>query len=204
MARLSAVDLPGDKSEVAYPLNAQGNAALKTWKICVVGMSDVNGQLWVSSELVDLTIAAPYVLANSHITALEQGKAGSVVFKLDQKLPFDGKAKAKLLGLPANVTAEETEISSSDATVTFPVTIGEKSPVGNHNSLYCAVTIMKDGEPMIHNIGQGATLRIDKPEVPKTNQPAPVATAKNDKPAAKPADATLSRLEKLRQEQEKK
>ncbi|MDB5331017.1 MAG: hypothetical protein JWP03_2168, partial [Phycisphaerales bacterium] len=32
------------------------------------------GQLWVSSELVDLEIASPYMLATLQMTAAEQGK----------------------------------------------------------------------------------------------------------------------------------
>ncbi|HET6246473.1 MAG TPA: pre-peptidase C-terminal domain-containing protein [Tepidisphaeraceae bacterium] len=201
---ISAVDMPGDKSEVMYPINAQQNAAIKTWKICVVGMSDNNGQLWVSSELIDLEIAAPYVLASTQMTAAEQGKTAAVSFKLDQKIPFDGKAKAKLLGLPANVTAEEIEVSSADKLASFPITLTDKAPPGNHPGLFCQLTIMKNGEPIVHNIGQGGTLRIDKPEPPKANQPAPAPVAAN-KPGPKPAAGpSLSRLEKLRQEQGQK
>ena len=60
---LPAADLEAGKNEVLLPVNAQPNAALKTWKICVVGMADVSGQLWVSSELVDLTVGEPYLTA---------------------------------------------------------------------------------------------------------------------------------------------
>ena len=198
---VSAMDMPGDKSEVLYPLNAQQNAALRSWKICMVGMADVQGQVWVSSELITLDVAAPYLLAKSNISAIEQGKSGGVLFKLEQKLPFEGQAKCKLMGLPPNVTADDVEINATNAEVTFPVTVGEKAPVGNHKAVYCRVTIMKDGEPIIHNVGQGATLRVDKMQgAAKPPTPAPVAEVK---PAPKPTEApkVLSRLEKLREEQ---
>ena len=65
-------------------------------------MADVSGQLWVASELVDLTIAEPYLQAQLKMAAIEQGQSGAMLCKLDQKEPFEGKAKAKLMGLPAN------------------------------------------------------------------------------------------------------
>jgi hypothetical protein len=200
---LSAVDLPAEKNEVSYPINAQNNADLKTWKICVVGMADVSGQLWVASELVDLTIAEPYLQAQLKMAAIEQGQSGAMLCKLDQKLPFEGKAKAKLMGLPANTSADEMEISSSDKQVIFPIAVGEKAAPGPHGGIFCRVTIVKDGNEIVHNIGRDAVLRVDKPVAPKSTDPAPVAV----KPAAKPkADQVkvLSRLEKLREEQAQK
>ncbi len=206
---ISAVEMPGDKSDVAYPLNAQPNAGLKTWKICVVGMADVNGQLWVSSELVDLTIAEPYLLAQIQMGAAEQGKTASVLCKLDQKLPFEGKAKVKLMGLPPNATAEDAEITSADTQVIFPVTISDKTPANTHSTLFVRATVLKDGNEIVHNLARGGVLRVDKPVAPKPTDPAPVVAVK---PAAKPdavkpvaqAPRVLSRLEKLREEQAQK
>jgi hypothetical protein len=147
--------------------------------------------------LVDLEVAAPYLAATTNMTAAEQGKNSVVTFKLEQKVPFEGKAKAKLLGLPANVTAQDVEIGSADTTVSFPIVVGEKAPLGNHTSLFCAVTIVKNGEPIVHSIGQGGTLRIDKPEAPKANQPVPQVKTE-DKPATpQKTGPTLSRLEQL-------
>jgi len=200
-----AVEMKPGASELLYPLNAEPNAGVRTWKICVVGEADVKGQLWVSSELVDLVVAPPYLLAQLQMTAAEQGKPASMLCKLEQKEKFDGNAKAKLLGLPSNITAQEVEIASSDQQVIFPLTIGEKAPVGTHQGLFCRVTVMKDGQPIVHNIGRGGVLRVDKPPEQKKAVPAPVVAAKAQaKPVVAAAPAPLSRLEKLRQEQEKK
>lgn len=204
---LSAMDMPGDQSQLAYPLNAQPNAQLKTWKICVVGMSDVNGELWVSSELVDLTVGEPYLLANIQMGAGEQGKTTNVLCKLDQRQKFEGKAKAKLMGLPANVTAEDVDITCTDDKIIFPVTVGEKAPLGPRASMFCRVTILKDGQEIVHNLGNGAVFRVDRPPEVKAASAASAAAAPSAKPAAKPAgDAprVLSRLEKLREEQAQK
>ncbi|RPH39990.1 MAG: peptidase, partial [Planctomycetota bacterium] len=56
------VTLPQGQTAVDYPINANGNAATKTWKIAVIGSSDAgNGTAWVSTQLAPLTVAAPYV-----------------------------------------------------------------------------------------------------------------------------------------------
>lgn len=200
---ISAVDMPGDKSEISYPLNAEQNAGVRKWKICVVGESEVKGQLWVSSELVELTIAPPYLQGQLQMTAAEQGKPAVMLCKLEQKEKFEGKAKVKLLGLPSNVTAQDMEISSADQQVLFPLTVGEKAPPGNHGGLFCRVTVMKDGQEIVHNIAHGGVLRVDKPPEQKKSTAAPKqAVAKNNKPA--PAARPLSRLEKLREEQAQK
>jgi hypothetical protein len=191
---VAGVDVPGDKAETLYPVNTNGNAPLRKWKVCVVGFSDVNGQLWVSSELVDLEVAKPYVAGKIQLSAAEQGRTAQILCKLEQLEPFEGKAKIELLGLPPGVTTQPMEITSKDEQVTFPITIGEKSPVGNHNGVYCRVTVMKNGEPILHNIARGGVLRIDPPAAQRKS---PTQVAQKKPGDAKPQ----SRLEKLRQDQ---
>jgi hypothetical protein len=103
----------------------------------------------------------------------------------------------KLVGLPANATAEDVEISASDKSVSFDVKAGEKTPVGQHNALMCVVTVTKDGEPIVHNLAQGGVLRIDPPNPAKAAQVAAAAPA--TAPATAPAKP-LSRLDTLRLE----
>src|SRR5690606_25427270 len=110
---------------------------------------------------------------------------------------FDGEAKIELVGLPAKTTTTPMQITSSNAEVIFAVTTEADAPVGQHKGLFCVLTIVKEGEPILHNIGQGGVLRIDKPPpAPKKQEPKPEA-----KPAAEPSEKPakpLSRLEKLR------
>ena len=80
------------------------------------------------------------------------------------------------------------------------------SPAGNHANLFCQVVITQNGEPIVHNIGTGP-LRIDVPLPPKPNAPPmPVAVAaarRRRRPAAAPAKP-LTRLEKLRLENQER
>ncbi|MBI1848908.1 MAG: DUF1553 domain-containing protein [Planctomycetes bacterium] len=192
----SAVDIPAEQTEVAYPISAAGNAETRKWKICVLATADVNGPLWVASELCDLEVAPPMLAMKIGMTAAEQGKTASIVCTIDQKQKFEGHATAKLLGLPAGATASDKEITSEDTQVVFDVSIGPKTPAGQHKTLFSRVTVTKDGEPIVHEVGRGGVLRVDPPATPPkdaaaTSTPQPVSPAAS---SAKP----MSRLEQLR------
>lgn len=198
------VALPQGQSEVAYPINANGNAATKTWNIAVIGSAPgANGTVWVSTQLCPLTVAQPYVAMKIEMTTVEQGKEADVVCKLEQLRPFEGKAKVGLYGLPPNVVAEpaEKEITKDDKEVIFRVKVGANSPAGQHKGLFAQVLVPGDGDVMAHSVGSGGVFRIDTPPPPKKD-----GTAAKAGEAGKPGDPAkrLSRLEQLRQEADEK
>ena len=203
------VVIPEGQTEVMYPLNANGDAALRAWKIAILALSDAGkGPVWTSSQLTSLTVAAPFLTMQIPMAAGEQGKPSPVLCKIQQLQPFDGEAQVQLVGLPQKVTIEKNPlpITKSSADVTFNAALAADAPVGQHKSLFCQVIVMKDGEPIVHNIGGGGVLRIDEPPAPKPNAPAPPPVAVAAAVPAAPAVATtappkpLSRLEKLRLE----
>jgi hypothetical protein len=193
------VEIPGDKNEAEYPVSANPNAELRKWKICVLGSSDVNGAAWASSELTDLEVADSYMDLKIDLAATEQGKPAQVVVHLDNKTKFDGKAEVKLLGLPRNATASDMQISADDKQVVFNVNTAPDTPVGQHGSLFCQITVMQNGEPVLQSLGRGGVLRVDPPPQPKKGEQPKPAAAQAPAPNA-PAAKPLSRLEKLRQE----
>jgi hypothetical protein len=82
----------------------------------------------------------------------------------------------------------------------FHLKIDPRTPPGESKNLFCQAVIIKDGEPIVHNLGTGR-LRVDVP-LPSRK---PVLAASGARPASvvtARADATkpLSRLEKLRQQ----
>jgi hypothetical protein len=198
------VDMPGDKSEVLYPLSANDGAETRKWKICIMGQADLDGPVWASSQLADLEVAPSVVAMRLEMTAIERGKLAQILCNVDQKTKFDGTATVKLLGLPAQTTAADLPLTSADQRLIFNVATTDKSPIGSHSSLFCEVTFTQNGEPIVQQSGQGGVLRIDPPPPPKKDQPAVAAAP--PPPAAPAAAATkvLSRLEKLRLEQEQK
>lgn len=194
----SSVKIPEGKNEANYPINANGKAALGTRKVVVTAQAKVgNGAIWVSTQLVDLTVAEPYANVSIEMAAAEQGKPVEVVAKIEQKTPFEGPAKIKVVGLPAGVASQELEFTKDSPEIVFPVTVDAKSPTGQHKSLFCQFVIQQNGEPVIHKSGFGGVLRIDPPPPPSAK---PVAKAP-EKKAAAPATKRLTRLEKLRLEQ---
>lgn len=199
----SAVTIPEGQNEVLVPVNANGGAQIRKWKVPVNGVATVgNGPIWVGSQLAMLEVAAPFVTIAMERAAVEQGKATDMFCKVHVDTPFDGKAKIKLIGLPNGVTAPDIEITKDTKEFAFHISTTPQSPAGLHKNLFCQLTIMKNGEPILHNLG-GSELRLDVP-LPKAQVAKAAPAAKPAPAAAKPAEKRLSRLEKLRLEQEER
>ena len=134
----------------------------------------------------------------------EQGEEAQVYAKLTPKTLFDGNAKAELLGIPPKVKTTALEFNKETQEITFQLQTDKASPAGKHN-MYCRVTIMQNGEPIVSSVGS-VQLQIDKPLPPPPNAkpapPKPKAVAKAPpKPAPKPnapKPKPLTRLQKLR------
>ena len=92
-----AVDIPAGQTEGVYPLNANGDAMIGKWPILVIGAAEIDGQAWVSSQLAELEIAAPYVTAELKRAAVEQGQTTQIFATLTPSTSFEGQAQAQLL-----------------------------------------------------------------------------------------------------------
>ena len=120
--------------------------------------------------------------------------------------PFAGTAKVRLVGLPNKVMTPDVEITKDTKELAFKVTVDKTSPPGQHRNIFCQVVVTENGEPILHNVG-GTELRIDVPLPPKVAvaPKPPTPTAKPvPAPVAKPVEKRLTRLEKLRLEQEER
>jgi hypothetical protein len=178
------VEIPAGKTEAVYPINASDGAAARRWKLVVVGEGDHGGQTWVSSPFATVQVTPPFVTAKIANATVEQGKSVTIGADLTVKTKWEGKAKVELVGLPGNSTAPAKEISADDKRVEFAVTTGKTTPVAQHKGLFLRVTVMENGEPVVHNIGRGGILRVDGPLVAKTD-PKAKTDAKNVKVDAK-------------------
>ena len=200
------VVIPKGETNALYRVNANGDAEVRTWKIAILAHANVNGApAWVSSALTALKVAEPFLTMKIEMASAEPGQTARLFCTLDQRVPFDGKAVCKLLGLPNAATTAEAFITKDDKQVVFDIATTAATPVGQHRSLFCAVTVLQAGEPIAHSLGGGGCLRIDPPKP----APAQVAAAKPAPPAPAPAPAPpaakpLSRLEKLKLEHAQK
>jgi hypothetical protein len=200
------VTIPEGQNEAQIPINANGGAAVRAWKIAVTGTATVgNGPIWVSSQLATLRIAPPYVALQMEKASVEQGKATDLFAKVSVQTPFEGTAKVQLVGLPPKAVAPDVEITKDTKEIAFKVTADAASPAGQHKNLFCQAVIVENGEPILHAVG-GTELRIDVPLPPKPDAPPPAAAVAEAKPAepAAPAPKRLTRLEKLRLESEER
>lgn len=193
------------QNETLIPFNAAAGAPVRKWKIAVNATATVgNGPVWVASPLATLEVAPPFATFTMERAAAEQGKSADLFCKVQQSTPFQGKAKVKLLGLPNQVAAPDMEISRDTKEFALKVTVGPGAPPGLHKNIFCQMTVMQNGEPVLHNLG-GTEFRVDAPIKVVQTAKAPTAVAKPAVAATAPAaPKRLSRLEMLRQEQEER
>ena len=171
--------IPKGASSVDYKLNASNKAEVRKWKTAVVATATVKGgAAHVSSQLAELEIAAPFLAGKIALTKVERGQTAQLVCTLEQKNPFAGTAVAQLVGLPANTTARDVEITQDSTAATFEIVTTDKSPLGSHKNIFCRINITRDGEPITHLIAQGSVLRIDAARPKTAGESKPVAQTK--------------------------
>jgi hypothetical protein len=162
------------ETEGTINISANANAAAQKWKVCVIGSADFGkGPVFFSTQLEEIEIAPPLVAGQIARSFVDQGDSTTVTVKLDQKAPFEGKAKLQLLGLPPSTTADEQEITKETTEVKFNVKADKAAPAGQHKQLFCQFSLQKDGDTMTSAFAQGGILRIDKGSV---------AVAQNEEP----------------------
>lgn len=189
-----AITIEKGVNEGLYPLNANGDAMIGKWPMIVIGAAEIDGQAWVSSQLADLDIADRYVSFDVKRAACDQSQVAQVLCVITHNTPFEGNAKAELLGLPPGATADPVEFTHGTAEIAFQVKTTEGTPVGSHKSLFCQVSITQNGEPIVGTVG-ASELQVNAP--PAAAPAPPTEAAKPAEPAAAPPKP-LSRLEQLR------
>lgn len=195
-----AATIAANATETVLPMNAAPNAQVRKWKTAVLAVADVGkGPMWVSSQLATIEIAPPFVGVSMERAAVEQGKETELFCKLQQVTSFEGTAKVQLVGLPVKVTAAVVEVTKETKEIAFKVTTDKTSPAGVHRNLFCQLTFVRNGEPIVAYSGS-SELRIDVPIV-KAAAAAPEVKAGTPPPAAA---KRLTRLEQLRKEQEER
>ena len=98
-----AVDIPKGQNEVLFPLNANGGAEVKKWKIFALGPANVKRSRVGVVRPTNLEIAPPYLQFNMQRAAVEQGQTTDLVCSVTVNHPFDGAAKVQVLGFPPKV-----------------------------------------------------------------------------------------------------
>jgi hypothetical protein len=193
------IEIPGDKSEAIYELNANAEAATGEWPVCLLAEAkSASGPVLISSGFATLKVSDPMVALSFDIAATEQGRPVSMVGKIEKNQDFEGNATVELIGLPHGVKCPPQNFTKDQTEVTFPLEIAADAAVGKHNAIFCKVNVPLNGQMVTHQTAKGTTLRVDKPAAPvvaKADAQKPAESAPAPAAGAKP----LSRLEQLRQ-----
>jgi len=196
----ATVTMNGDQSEALYEINANGEAPPAEWQVCVLGEANTpQGPVLVSTSLVTLKVAEPYLGMTMDMAATEQGKPITMICKVEYPGTFTGTATAELLGLPHGAKTAVVNFPHGQAEVHFPIEIAGDATVGKHTALFCRVNVPENGQTILHQVGQGGTLRIDKPPENAPPPPAAPVVAQAEAAPAAPMEKPLSRLDQLRQ-----
>ena len=202
----TSVNIPKGKTEVLYPINANGKAAIGKWPVYALGSANVGGTAWASSQMATLEVAEPYVGLALQRATVELGQETEIVATVDVLKELQAPAKVQLVGLPHKVTAEPLEVTKDTKELVFKVKTATDSPAGNHKNIFCTVVVTENSEPITHARVGGTELRVDKPlpkpvaAPAKKEEPKPAVVAAAPKP---PAEKRLTRLQKLRLEAKK-
>jgi hypothetical protein len=189
--------IKGNTKRAVIPMNANNRAQIGKWPIVVAARARVgDGDVWVSSQLVMLDIARPFVSLSFRRSAVELGKETEIVCSVKFEKAFAGEARARLVGLPRGVSAAELTLKKSQKELVFAVKTAANCRPGRYRNIYGQVICQKNGGQVLHRTGR-AELRIDRPIVKKK------AIVKA-KPKAKKTQKRLSRLEQLRKQQKER
>jgi hypothetical protein len=162
--------IPAGESAGILQLGAESNAPLSTLPLYVIGSTardDIDsflgtGHIRVSSRIVSLSVAQPYVELVSQPESIRRGERKSFVWAVRQQTPFEGAAHVTLLGLPKGVSVVEPAptITTDSDTVTFHLQATDEALLGQASGLICEVTLPVGGQRIVQRTGRGS-LRID-------------------------------------------
>ena len=153
--------VPPGAAVVEIPLEADRSAPTGSWPLVVVARtaSQLHGG-GVSTQVVPLDVIPPYVDVVIDRTVARPGRTTMLVVRIEQKVEFTGTATIELMGLPEGATASPVTFSSDDEKATFEVRLAADVSEGTHRTLFCRVTVPRQGGGVVHKLGRGGTLSV--------------------------------------------
>ena len=120
------------------------------------------GRIRVSSEIVELSIAEPFIELTSQPEAVRRGERKKYVWAVQHKSPFEGSATTRLLGLPKGVRVVEPLpiVTRESKEIAFEVEATNEALLGSVRGISCEITVRAAGQEIRQRTGNG-TLRID-------------------------------------------
>ena len=165
------VTIESGQSEGVLQLSAAIDAVLGSQPLVVTATSTQGfeagwyfgaGRVRVSTEIVDITTAEPFVELASEPESVRRGERKRFTWTVRQKSPFEGNASVKLVGLPKGVSVVEPlpVITKESKDVAFEIEASDEALMGAVKGLACEVIVQAAGQEIHQRSGSG-TLRID-------------------------------------------
>ena len=162
--------IPPGQSEATLRITADANAPLGRCPLVVGASTTVEGldaylgtgRVRVSSEIVGLAIAEPFVELASAPESVRRGERKRYPWSVRHQSPFEGSAEVRLLGLPKGVTvAGPWPVLSKDSKeLAFSIEATDDALLGGVQGLTCEVIVRAGGQEIRQRSGSG-TLRVD-------------------------------------------
>ncbi|MEC5125618.1 PPC domain-containing protein [Verrucomicrobiales bacterium BCK34] len=162
--------IPEGETSSMLRLSCASGAPLGKLQLAVMGRSLVGeiprtmgaGDRLASTEIIDLTIAEPYMKLSTSPSSIRRGETKSYHWKVEQLTPFEGKASIELLGLPKGIEVKGgfPEIDASATEVSFPLIATGEALLGQATDLSCQIKLKVAGQEVTQRAGKGI-LRID-------------------------------------------
>ena len=162
--------IPSGETAGVLKLSAEANARLGAAPLYVTALvghgSTVRPlgalQICVSSQIVELTVAEPFVELASQPESIRRGERKRFAWRVQHKSPFEGPASVRLLGLPKGLRVVEPlpVITNESREFAFEVEATDEALLGAVKDLSCEVTVQVAGQEVHQRSGKG-TLRID-------------------------------------------
>ncbi len=165
------VIVPAGQTDGTLRLSAGPNARLGTWRLAVTGQDDLrdggannSGGYSLSSEMIDLTVAVPFVELTSKLESIRRGEKKKIVWIVQHNSPLPGPAEVRLLGLPTGLRVIEPlpALTPDTKEIAFEIEATDEAFLGRTGELTCAVFFRVGEQEIVQRTGKGA-LRIDPP-----------------------------------------
>jgi hypothetical protein len=205
IATSGLVKIAPDATEATINLSVSPDAPLKKWSLCVVASADFGkGATWFSSGIFEVELSEAPLGGSLVRSSVSQGATAQMKLKLEQKVPFEGKAKIELMGLPNGVTADSQDATPETTELVFNLSAKPEASLGIQKAVTAQFTVQKNGVPLTANCATGGIVRVDKGDpavlaLAKAAQAAAPATppaAAAPKPAAAPAPPAVAPAQK--------
>jgi len=157
------------QTEGELRLSAGPNARLGTWRLAVTGQDDTldeqannGGGYSLSSEMIDLTVAVPFLDLASKLESIRRGETKKFFWTVQHNSPLPGPAEVRLLGLPTGLRVIDPlpVLTQETKEIAFEIEATDEALLGRTGELTCAVVFRVGDQEIVQRTGKGA-LRID-------------------------------------------